>query len=441
MKISLRNFSEQKGNTQSVHPSSCSSNFLKAGIFLTTANFITGVLSYAFQVLTGRFLTLAEYALFCSLMSIYVLLASPASAIALVVSRTVSNLYALDNFHQILLNFKRIHLKIFIAAILLTLTLAPLQDFICGYLKILNSYDLWILLLCLYAAIFLIINNAFIQGLGKFKLLAILGISAITIKICIGITLILYGFGLSGALLGLLVSSLLSWSIGFRLNEKFLELKLTDASISDNKTHLNYPSNNTIAVIFASISFIAMTQLDMLIVNSLFPPNESGIYAAISTLGKVNLYIPSGFMVVLFSTVSKNHASEKSSANLLALSLLLTTLGCSIISIIYWQFGESIVSIFYGAEYLDAANLLYIYSLSIMPMAYVILAEHFLLAKGRNLFTWIFFAISPLQILAMLLWHQTLFQIIAIIATSNSLVAIIGYVILFKEYFGNNNEQ
>ena len=75
-----------------------------------------------------------------------------------------------------------------------------------------------------------------------------------------------------------------------------------------------------------------------------------------------------------------------------------------------------------------------------LPMALVMVAEYFLIAKGRVLFAWIFLAVAPFQVLAIYTWHEELWMIVATIAAFGFLLAVVGYLFLWKEFRGENAE-
>jgi O-antigen/teichoic acid export membrane protein len=66
----------------------------------------------------------------------------------------------------------------------------------------------------------------------------------------------------------------------------------------------------------------------------------------------------------------------------------------------YWLFGEWLIDRLYGRAYAGASVLLRWYGFAILPMALVMVAEYFLIAKGRVLFAWVFLGMAPLQVLA-----------------------------------------
>jgi hypothetical protein len=67
-------------------------------------------------------------------------------------------------------------------------------------------------------------------------------------------------------------------------------------------------------------------------------------------------------------------------------------------------------------------------------MALVMVAEYFLIAKGRVLFAWLFLAVAPLQVLTIYTWHDELWMVVAAIAVFGVLLAVVGYLILWKEF-------
>jgi O-antigen/teichoic acid export membrane protein len=184
----------------------------------------------------------------------------------------------------------------------------------------------------------------------------------------------------------------------------------------------------------ANIAFSAMTQLDMVLVKHLFPADQASIYYAASILGKAILYLPGGIVLALFPLVASNDAKGQASGHMLIQAAGFSGLICFLVASIYWFFGDWIILQFYGAKYEGAGDLLRLYGFAMLPMALVMVAEYFLIAKGRVLFAWLFLAIAPLQILAIYTWHEQLWMIVAAIAAFGSVLAVMGYLFLWREF-------
>ena len=189
-------------------------------------------------------------------------------------------------------------------------------------------------------------------------------------------------------------------------------------------------------MVVANLAFAAMTQLDMVLVNWYFSPVQAGTYAAVSVLGKAVLYVPGGIVLALFPMVAENHSKNKSSSLILLQAVSLTGALCLGVALVYWFFSEPILRVMYGNAYIEGAILLKWYGLAILPMSLVMVAEYFLIAKGRIVFAWLFLAISPLQIYAIYRWHESLGSVILIMGCFGLILAISGYFLLWRIYLG-----
>ena len=59
-------------------------------------------------------------------------------------------------------------------------------------------------------------------------------------------------------------------------------------------------------------------------------------------------------------------------------------------------------------------------------MALVMVYEHYLIAKGRMIFSWIFLIFGPLQVVAIYLWHSELIYVLAAVGGSGLLLFLCG---------------
>jgi len=176
-----------------------------------------------------------------------------------------------------------------------------------------------------------------------------------------------------------------------------------------------------------------MTQLDMMLVNWYFSPNQAGLYAAASVLGKAVLYLPGGLILAFFPMVSERHAKGENSFSLFRQAVIVTILTCGAIAGIYWYFGDLIIFILYGESYSGAGEILRWYGLAILPLTIVIIAEQYLIAKGKVLFAWIFLLMLPIEIILIHFWHSELWMILIIMGSFGFLLAIIGYILMWHE--------
>lgn len=401
----------------------------KASIWLMSGGIAGGVLGYLFQIVMGRMLTVEEYGLFTALMAMMMVVAAPMGTLTMVVSRKVSEYRAKQNCIAWIDLFFKARRSIMLSGILILAAIWFLVEPIQKLLKLDQPYYIYLLAILMVLSIPQSINNAYLQGLQYFKWLSVSGVLGVLFKIIGAALLVWFGFGVMGALGGVIIAA------GIVLVITYLVLRPELNGKSDQRyrgRHLSIRS--ALPVFFANTAFVAMTQLDMVLVKNLFTEEEAGLYAAASILGKAVMYLPAGIAMALFPVVAENHSGGNSSAHLLIQSSGLTAILCGIGAIIYFFFGEQIVALFYGEAYTQAGWLLKYYGFAVLPMALVMIAEYYLIAMGQVLFAYLFVIVAPLQMAAIYLYHDELINIVMILGVSGTLLTIAGYGILWRTY-------
>ena len=245
----------------------------------------------------------------------------------------------------------------------------------------------------------------------------------------------LCGLGVSGALGSALLSQLLVCLLSFYLIARYLFQTNLITGMSESKKHNDQfaSSRDIFLIVAATTSFVMMSQLDVIMANQFFTPTIASQYAAAAILGKAVLYVPGGLVFALYPMVIRNDANQISSRHLMKQAITTTLLLCLPICIFYFFFGEYLIQFFYGNKYPEAGELLGYYGFAILPMTLILVMEHFLLAKGRILFTLIFVLMVPAQIIAILFLHNSLLSLMSIMFITGCIAVLIGLIILIVE--------
>jgi O-antigen/teichoic acid export membrane protein len=408
------------------------SKLLRFGVLMSGFGVVGGVLGYVFQVLMGRLLSSRDFALFGAIMGASMFAMAPMGALMMLVSKKVATLVALKSQDRLRSVYQQTCLFLFRASLALLFFIFLGYQELQLFFKIDGPWPLVFVISVVLLAGMQTVNNAFFQGQEKFNHLGLFGLMGISLKIALCVLLLSLGFELYGVLSGVLISTALVWFFGvLSIRRSFVGSKQYKDKFFDHGDQFKI----MLPTLVANIAFVAMTQLDIVLVNYYFEPSLAAEYTAASVLGKAVLYLPWGLVMALFPMVTQQHATSRSSSHLLVQAASATLLLCSAAAVFYWLLGPFIVNLFYGNRFVLAGDLLGMYGFAILPMALVMVAEHFLIAKGRVLFAWLFFLIAPVQLLAIHLYHPDLESVIAMIAAGGSLLCLTGYCILLGEYF------
>ena len=195
------------------------------------------------------------------------------------------------------------------------------------------------------------------------------------------------------------------------------------------------------ALIAGNIAFVAMTQLDIVLVNHYFEPDASSRYTAVSILGKAVLYLPAGLATAIYPMAVENRAKRRGSRDIVLQSVAATLVLCGGAALVYRMAGERIISLLFGENYVQAGHLLAMYGLAMVPMGVAIVAKHFLIAISRTLFAWMFVAAAAVEVAVIHGWHPSLEAVIAVIAVCNALLAVAGCFILASSLDASHNSR
>lgn len=380
-------------------------------------------MGYGYQILLGRLLAPSEFALFTAAVGLAVFSGSIFGALGMLITRRVA---ALKTEYQDGLPstyYWRVHSYIALGSIFLLAGTAVVMPYAKEILHSDSSILVWLISIYVVMAMFYSVNYAVFQGLQRFYSMSMFSVTSVVLKIVFSIGFIYFGFGVIGAISGMLLGLIIIVLFGFWILGRNLSKALRGNEVALPKIDFG----PFVAVYLSGIAIAALTQLDTVLVNWYFPGDIAGEYAAISVLGKAVLYLPGGLVLAMFPMVAEDHAKSIDSRKTLFQGISVTIALSLLVVIIFMLAGKPLLEVLYGNRYSDASELLPLYGLAMVPLALVILAEHYLIAKGRVLFAWLFFLLAPLELLALHYFHSDLISIIFIIGTFASALAILGF--------------
>ncbi len=405
--------------------------FLNASSWLVAAGILGGILGYIFQVVMGRLLTPSDYGLFSAIVATYTILASPLNTLMMIVSRKVAEYSAIadsENIKQFYVDINNDSIKL---SLIILLFYSASTNVVMTYLKTDNIIHPTLLVLLIVCTIPFTINLGFAQGMQRFQLLASAQVSQIFLKFIFSVAVVYLGFNVSGAITGMLLSLIATsyWvylRIGFNFSAANIRLNTNTAR------HITI--KRSIPVFIANIAFTGIAYMDIVLVNYYFSSDESGAYAVAAILGKALLYLPASIAQALYPIVSGLHAKQEENVKILVHALLLVLTISSVGASIYYLLSDYIIQLLFGDGYIQASELLKYYGFAILPLTLIMVAEHYLIAKSRVLFAYLFGISFPLQLIAVHFFHQTMMSVLLVIGIMNTTVSVIGFFVLWKNH-------
>jgi O-antigen/teichoic acid export membrane protein len=391
--------------------------FLKGSALLFVSMMTGNVFGYLFQLAMGRMLSVEAYGEMNALMSLLVLFGIPfATVINFFAKETaVHSNKGADGLSEIkgLHKYGMIKTCLFILPIIVLLGFS--SPLIGNFLEI--SFEKVILILvCVFAAALLTVNTGIIQGLQYFRSLSFIGAGTSVFKFFFGILFVWLGFGVNGALSGLLSTSLILLV--------FSQWKIVSSMPKNNKTfHIPFKEIYSYVggLFMANIFFGLMTQADVMLIKHYFPAKEAGLYASAAILGKAIMYLPYAIVMALFPMVAANHAAGHSSSKMFSKAVGLTLLLSGSGAVILFLHADYFMGVLFGERFLQAAPITARFGIAMLPMAFILLLMNYLLAQGKTYFVFFMAFAAVIELAGIHFYRQNLHNVLYVITATGCL--------------------
>jgi O-antigen/teichoic acid export membrane protein len=391
--------------------------FLKGSALLFASMMTGNVFGYLFQLAMGRMLSIEAYGEMNALMSLLILFGIPFATVinffaretAIYSNKGTAGLAKIKGLHR----FGMMKTCLFILPIIGLLGL--LSPYIGDFLEI-SFEKVLLILVCLFTAALLTVNTGIIQGLQYFRSLSFIGAGTSVFKFFFGILFVWLGFGVHGALTGLLSTSLVL--LGFSQ-----WLIVTSLPKKNKSFHISFKEiyGYLGGLFMANIFFGLMTQADVMLIKHYFPPKEAGLYASAAIVGKAIMYLPYAIVMALFPMVAANQAAGQSSMKMLSKAAGLTFVLSGAGAVILFIYADYFMGVLFGERFLQAAPITAIFGLAMLPMAFILLLMNYLLAQGKTRFVSFMAVAAILELAGIHIYRNDLHSVLYVIMTAGCL--------------------
>ncbi|MCL4416692.1 MAG: oligosaccharide flippase family protein [Actinobacteria bacterium] len=376
-------------------------------------------LNYLYHLAMGRMLGPAGYGELAVIISLIGLLGIIPGSLNLVVIKYISAAKNEDDGAAIISWFKA---RIFWAALIFSFFVLLISPVISSFLHISNIYYLIFVSVSFLFGTLSLLNRSILQGLLKFKYMVISILIENVIKLGISILLVYIGFQIGGAVVGFVIAVVLGWYI----TNRFLQYhnKRTDVKINFKQIF-----SFIIPVLVQSIAITSLISSDLILVKHFFSSHDAGIYAALSTLGKIIFFASGPIGAVMFPLVSRKNARGENYKKIFVYSFLATILLSTGVLLVYWLYPSLAIKLLFGSKYLEAQNLLVWFGIFMSLFTLSYLFVNYGLSLGRTSIVILPLIAAILQIVIIIFFHQTLFTVViaSIVSTALLLISLLIY--------------
>lgn len=357
----------------------------------------TNICNYLFQIFTGRLLSVRDYGIVNTLMSLIVYFSIPNSIISLLSARYIAlsqNMGSDDRTSSVI----RLLLKCG-AVITLVIALAGLlfADPIASLFN-LNSRSL------VYGCAAIAMINAatsvmygILQGLQFFLPYGIQGLINAACKLAGSILLILLGYKAGGIIAAMVAGAILTiLYCAFHIRRYLAAaVRYKGGNVVDLKDFFRF----TLGMIIAQSSVTALTNGDILLVKALFDDSVAGTYSSAMVIGKIAMYVSTAVIAALFPMVVEEHGKGHDTKKLFRKALLYGGGSSLAIALGMNLLGRHVIGFLFGQRYLEAIAYLPAVCMFVVPMTFLTIIMNYVLAIDRAGF----FAASVLVSAALIL--------------------------------------
>lgn len=374
--------------------------------------------------MVGRWLGPADYSIFAVLLSLYTTLAALTAIIQITVTNSTARLAAFQDLQMLRGLLHQMIIWLAIAGTTMGVITALGAVHLGNLFHISTPAPVLALAAAMMPLAMAPLAMGVLQGRERFGAFGMAHIVGAISRLASGLVLIGLGAGVTGAVVSLAFAPLGTIAIA--------AFSLPD--IWQNWHERSNPQLVNLGVLFkftaiGILSYALLTSMDVLVVKNRFLPVEAGLYASISTVGKISLWIPASLSAFLLPKASAQFARGNKPVALLRGTQLAALAMCGCMCIVFFGWSGFVMDLLYGSQFLTFARLLGPYGLVMAMYALVGIWFNYFLAASEKSYTWALVSAVIIQATVMVLVCQTMSQMLgAMLATGFGLVICGEYI-------------
>lgn len=403
---------------------------ISGSIIIFIGSFSANIFNFLFNLFMSRNLTLSDYGILASLISVISLFGFSAAAIVPTVVRFAGPFFAKGDLSSVRGLFLSMSKVLFIVGALVFAIFVFFRWDIGQFFKIKDDLFVVLVGLNVFLGFVAVVNQALLQAKLDFVYLSTITFLGTFSKLATGAFFVFVGFGVGGAMWAFFIAGLFPYLLTFFRLPFLLSKNIKKTVISFPKV-LKYAAPATLALLGLT-SFIST---DIILVKHFFDPVQAGIYATLSLVGRVIFFFSAPIGTVMFPLIVQKHAKRENYNSVFIFSLLLVFVASVILTTFYFLFPEFVLHFFSKEEEaISAAPFVGLFGIYITAYSMLSICTNFFLSiKKTKIFVPVLFG-AILQAGLIWVYHTTFLQVIVISLGITSLLLVSLLLYYLKHY-------
>jgi glycosyltransferase involved in cell wall biosynthesis/O-antigen/teichoic acid export membrane protein len=270
------------------------------------------------------------------------------------------------------------------------------------------------------ASVPLSVAYGILQGQLRFKALTALALANVAFRLLGGVTFVALGLGVSGALLGTVLATLLTIPFAFHL------VRVDRHAWRQTRRDIGAVRGGLRTALYGITSFWLLAETDVALARHYLDAHAAGYYSSAGLMARALLFLPSAVGVVAFPRFVGSRGDASRQLRWLRLSTATVAALGALGSAALLVLREPLVTLAFGERYVSGADLLLALAPAMAFLAIVNVLVYFHIAEGSRAYL-ISLAAVALEIVLVVMFHANAEQIAVIVLVVSSLAAVLQY--------------
>ncbi|MET0205863.1 MAG: glycosyltransferase [Thermoleophilaceae bacterium] len=364
---------------------------------LAAAVIASNVVALAFTIVFARVLGAGGYGSLAALVSAFIILMVPGSALQIAAAREVSRAVASGD-PRAGAGVRRWLTRLAAATLVVTLAAIPLRDVLGAVVNVDEVWAAGAIPLTAMLWMILSVERGALQGFERYKLVGFSIVGEATTRLLFGLALVAVGLDVTGAFLG---SALSIAAMALALAPALARRLPAPAPEHDEPRLRDLLGDAWVPVLGLTLLF-ALQEVHVIVVKHEATEDAAGSYAVAAVAAKAIIWVAVGLGLYLLPEAARRAKTGGDARPVLVRTLALIAAAAIPMVLIYALAAEPLLGAVFGDDLTDAAGALPWLGLAMALLACAYLSVQYLLALGRASFVWVLAPAALVEVLLLL---------------------------------------